>query len=165
MKNFVYYRNIGLCETCKRGHCEIDNFPCDVCKMSFPCEAECPCEVEVEDKVKFCKFYEMNFPKDEIFESIKRGFKAYLIGRYGTQKEKHEYVKDNINISNHPKREEIKRGFKAYLNGKYGTQKEKHEYAEDNMNMSSPKREEIKAMLNYMLCKIMYEMGDFENEN
>lgn len=131
MTNSSYYGRNGLCKTCKRGHCEDDDFPCHICKVSF---SECPCNAKVEN-TEFCKFYEMDFPKDEIFESIKRGFKAYLIGRYGTEKEKHEYE----------------------LNSNY---------AEDNISISNhPKREEIQAILKHMLCKIMYEMGDFENEN
>lgn len=131
MNNSLYFGNKGLCKTCTLVHCELEDFPCEVCKISF---SECPCNAEVEN-AEFCKFYEMDFPKDEIFESIKRGFKAYLIGRYGTEKEKHEY---ELNSS----------------------------YAEDNMNISNhPKREEIQAILKHMLCKIMYEMGDFENEN
>ena len=130
MKNGLYFGNKGLCKTCTHGNCEIGNFLCYKCKISF---SECPCNAEVEN-AEFCKFYEMDFPKDEIFESIKHAFKAYLIGRYGTEKEKREYEFNS-------------------------------EYAENNMNMSNPKREEIKAMLTHMICQIMYEMGDIENEN
>lgn len=131
MNNGLYFGNKGLCKTCTHMHCEINSFLCYKCKTSF---SGCPCNAEVEN-VEFCKFYEMDFPKLEIFESIKRGFKAYLIGKYGTGKEKHEY---ELNLN----------------------------YTEDNMSISNhPKREEIQAILKHMICKIMYEMGDFENEN
>ena len=131
MSNSLYFRNKGLCKTCIRGHCVIEDFPCGKCYASF---SECPCNAKVENE-EFCKFYEMDFPKGEIFESIKRGFKAYLIGKYGTKKEKHDY---ELNLN----------------------------YADDNMDIASPpKPYEIEGILKHMLCKIMYEMGDFENEN
>lgn len=124
MKKSLYFGNKGLCKTCTRGYCEIGSFLC----------YKCPCNEEVEN-AEFCEFYEMDFPKVEIFESIKRGFKAYLIGKYGTEKEKHEY---ELNLN----------------------------YTQDNMSISNhPKREEIQAILKHMICQIMYEMGDLENEN
>lgn len=88
--NYFYYGNNGLCKTCKHSHCGDDNYAtCDECEKSF---SACPCYMQVEDTKRPCKFYEMDFPKDEIFESIKRGFKAYLIGGYGTEKEKRDFT-------------------------------------------------------------------------
>lgn len=131
MKNIDFY-NGTFCAVCVRGDCA-ENIPCEKCESDFG--NMCPCFKSVENFDKPCKYFEMNLPKGEIFESIKRGFKAYLIGKYGTQQEKHEY---ELNLS----------------------------YADDNMDISNPpKRFEIEGILKHMLCKIMYEMGDFENEN
>lgn len=132
MNNIDFY-NATFCGFCVRGDCASNLDSCNKCRAD--CGGDCPCKQTIENVNKPCEYFEMNLPKGEIFESIKRGFKAYLIGKYGTEKEKHEY---ELNLN----------------------------YSEDNMSISNhPKREEIQAILKHMLCKIMYEMGDFENEN
>lgn len=133
MKNIDFY-NANFCSFCVRDDCASNIDSCDKCQAD--CDGNCPCRQTVENPNKPCKYFELNLPKQYIFESIKQGFKAYLIGKYGTRQEKHDY--------------------ELCLN-----------YVEDSIDFKNPRREReaIETMLKHMLCKIMYEMGDFENEN
>lgn len=132
MKNITRYIET-FCGACVHGNCHCGCVSCDSCRDRNG--GVCPCNEPVENENKPCKYFELNIPNGKIFENIKCGFKAYLIGKYGTEKEKHDY---ELNLS----------------------------YADDNMDISNPpKRYEIEGILKHMLCKIMYEMGDFENEN
>ena len=89
MKNIDFY-NGNFCSVCVHGDC--GNYPetCDECRDD--CGGVCPCMQIVENVDKPCKYFELNLPKQYIFDKIKQGYTAYLIGKYGTKSEKRDFT-------------------------------------------------------------------------
>ena len=90
MKNIDFY-NGTFCGFCVRGNCSSNLGSCDKC-----CDdcgvGDCPCKQIVENVDKPCKYFELNLPKQYIFDKIKQGYTAYLIGKYGTKSEKRDFM-------------------------------------------------------------------------
>lgn len=89
MKNIDFY-NGNFCGVCVHGDCGNEFETCDKCRDD--CGGVCPCMQIVENVDKPCKYFELNLPKQYIFNKIKQGYTAYLIGKYGTKFEKRDFT-------------------------------------------------------------------------
>lgn len=89
MKNIDFY-NGNFCSVCVHGDCGNNTESCDKCCDDF--DGVCPCMQIVENVDKPCKYFDLNLPKQYIFDKIKQGYTAYLIGKYGTKSEKRDFT-------------------------------------------------------------------------
>lgn len=89
MKNIDYYAGT-FCTACAHGDCGSNKESCEKCRPTFG--GVCPCMQIVENVDKPCKYFDLNLPKQYIFDKIKQAYTAYLIGKYGTESEKREFT-------------------------------------------------------------------------
>lgn len=102
MKNIDFYYGT-FCSFCVHGECTNNSDSCDNCRAH--CGGECPCKQIIENQDKPCKYFELNLPKQYIFGKIKQGYRAYLIGKFGTKSEKREFTElyeSDLELMNKP---------------------------------------------------------------
>ena len=89
MKNIDYYAGT-FCTACVHGDCGSNEEPCEKCRNTYG--VVCPCMQPLKNVDKPCEYFELNLPKQYIFDKIKQGYTSYLIGKYGTKSEKRDFT-------------------------------------------------------------------------
>ena len=102
MKNIDYYAGT-FCSACAYYDCGSDKESCEKCRPTFG--GVCPCMQPLKNVDKPCEYFELRLPKQFIFDKIKQGYHAYLIGKYGEESEKREFTElmsCNLELINKP---------------------------------------------------------------